>query len=640
MKKFLLTLMAAMSLPLAMQADVLSAQQLQGVLNSNAPLKAAFTQRQQAPARADLAANQRIMGAYDTDDVTTGGGLGLTSFAGTIPIATILTPEDIELFQGGKIVAMRVGLAASTEVSRVFVTPITDGSTMGETTEWSCNVSAEGWNTVTLETPYEINLGENDQLMIGFDYKQTSSNYPISAVEVGEIHESYCYLTYQGNTGWYNVSLSSYGNLSVQCIVESDNFPDYMIVMKDLDADKYIKKGTEGEFDFEAKNFGSKTLTAGNYTFDYSIDGKKVGTLTGAVDLENSFILVEGTFSTDDLATGKHVLSVWAATMNGEAIAEEDITKYEAEFTVYSDAMPRQRHLVEQCTSSSCTYCPLGTGLLEVLDGLRDDISWVSIHGTLNSSYPDPYHIAQCDTLNAYLGLTSWPSGALDRVNAWNGEEGLLGSLGYYAQYHEEVAEAMSEILDGVTNAMPTFASINIKSTVDADRKAEITVSGEVPTDFNEMMGEDARLCVYLVEDSLVSKQLNMGKWESSYVHNGVFRQALPGVAGTALNINGTTYENTFNYTIPEDWNTDQMSVVAFICRPITSGDYNDMFVNNAEEARLGHTSGINEILNDGNSDVVPVGYYDIMGRQHDSLQQGLNIVKMSNGTAVKVMIK
>ena len=40
------------------------------------------------------------------------------------------------------------------------------------------------------------------------------------------------------------------------------------------------------------------------------------------------------------------------------------------------------------------------------------------------------------------------------------------------------------------------------------------------------------------------------------------------------------------------------------------------------------------------NSDAVPVGYYDVTGRQLSGLQQGLNIVMMSDGTVRKIFLK
>ena len=46
---------------------------------------------------------------------------------------------------------------------------------------------------------------------------------------------------------------------------------------------------------------------------------------------------------------------------------------------------------------------------------------------------------------------------------------------------------------------------------------------------------------------------------------------------------------------------------------------------------------GIDEVAT-SSGHVVPVGYYDIMGRQYNSLQNGVNIVKMSDGSAKKIL--
>ena len=81
------------------------------------------------------------------------------------------------------------------------------------------------------------------------------------------------------------------------------------------------------------------------------------------------------------------------------------------------------------------------------------------------------------------------------------------------------------------------------------------------------------------------------------------------------------------------------MNVVAFISRPLENRVMSDLRILNAESVRLiGESGGVDELI--GNQDIVPVEYYDIMGRQHDSLQQGINIVKMSDGTARKVLVK
>ena len=158
---------------------------------------------------------------------------------------------------------------------------------------------------------------------------------------------------------------------------------------------------------------------------------------------------------------------------------------------------------------------------------------------------------------------------------------------------------------------------------------------------FGLMMGEDARLNVYVVEDSLVARQLDNGRWISGYVHNGVFRKALSTPMGVALNINGERYENYFECEIPEEWRLDKLHVVAFISRPLAngaSGNFTDMYVDNAEIFSINVAVGIDEL--GVVEDAVPVAYYDVTGRQLNGPQQGINIVKMSNGTAKKVLVK
>ena len=51
-----------------------------------------------------------------------------------------------------------------------------------------------------------------------------------------------------------------------------------------------------------------------------------------------------------------------------------------------------------------------------------------------------------------------------------------------------------------------------------------------------------------------------------------------------------------------------------------------------------GEPGGIDEVITSG--EAVPVGYYDMMGRQYNDLQNGVNIVKMSDGSAKKVLKK
>ena len=582
MKKLLSLLLAAMLLPMAMNAQLLRNTDIK-VQHAPYTLKS-FSPKMMVPNRANLGENQMIMGHYDTDDYTT-DGLGITGLPGTIPIGTIITPNELALFRGGKIVKFRVALAASTTVSRVFVAPVSSSGSIGATTEWSCSVNSVGWNEVELETPYEINLDDNMSLLIGFDYKQTSSNYPISAVEVGDIYPSYIY--YQGS--WQNVGLDAYGNLSVQCVVESDNFPDYMISLMGLAVKPYTQLGDDILFGFSTRNAGvaADDVAAEACTYDVLIDGEVVATITNPEAFGGDFVEIYNSVPSAGVPVGRHTLTIRVGTLNGEPV--ENPLSVSRDFTVYEFGFDRQMHLIEEFTSNSCMYCPLGINMLKVLYNMRDDIAMVAIHG--NQSQVDPSNTAQCDTLFSYMGATGWPSAAFDRSTGWEDDETIAPSIGYYEQYHQQIADAVSSFLDEIAEA-PSFATININSKIDAEtNEATITIDGQVTPDFTQTMGRDAKLTVYLTEDSLIYKQNNNGTWVQKYRHDHVLRLALGSVCGNALNITGETFKNEYTVSLPASWNTDKMEVIAFVSRPLANGAtgvYTDMAVNQAFKRKLG----------------------------------------------------
>lgn len=601
MKKFLSLLMAAMLLPLAMNAQLLGNQDIK-VQRAPYALKT-FTQRLTTPTRADLGENQLILGHYDTDDLASSDeGLGITGLAGVRRLGTVLTPDELTIFQGGKIIKFRVGLATATAISNVFVAPVSATGTIGTLQVWSCNSNLAGWNEIELPTPYEINLGPDEGLLIGFDYRQTSSNYPISAVMVGDIYPTYLY--YQNQ--WQNVGLDPYGNLSVQCVVESEYFPDYMISISKLAANNYIKQGDNIEFTFVTKNKGIATeeIPAGACTYDVFIDGELVTTISNPEPFTRQGLAIGASVPSTGMQAGHHNLKVVVNSLNGVPV--ENPISLSRDFIIYSNSFDRQMHLIEEFTSNSCTYCPLGANMLHLLMDMRDDIAMVAIHG--NQSTVDPCNTAQCDTLFNYMGTGGWPYGAFNRSVGWEDDVTIANGIGYNAEYQQEVASALSSFLDYLADATPSFATVNINSTMDPDtRDAVITIDGELTSDFDIMMGEDAKLNVFLSEDGLVYRQLNLGTWVSNYVHNHVFRLALGSAFGVQLNkVEGNKYCNTFEVNIPSAWDTDNMEIVAFISRPLANGAtgvYTDMFVNQANKRKFGEFDEPSYIRGDVNDD-------------------------------------
>ena len=564
MKKILSLLMAAMLLPMALGAQLLAPQgESYGQLGG--------------PSRIDLPANQKIMGHYDSDAFST-LGWRQQGRTGVIPIATDITPSELAMFQGGRILAFRVALAQSTPVTRVFVIPVTPEGTVEATTAWSCNVQNVGWNTIELETPYEINLPAGYSLRIGFDYKQTGSNYPISAVAEGDIYDTYFY-----TTKWYTTKLKDTGNLSVQCIVESDHFPEYDIAASSLVVPRSVRIGDDISFSFKVRNRGTASVAAGALAYDVAIDGNHVATLTNATPFGQTFVTLTGSVPTTDLEVGTHTLTVTTSTVNGEAVLYSNTLT--DEFVAIGEGFVRQMRLVEQFTSTSCTYCPSGTAALKALSDMRGDIAWVAIHCLQNSNYPDPFRTSQGDSITSREGCDGFPEGSFDRSAGYTSASAICVVL--TSNNAQTSARQHNSFLDYIET--PAWAKVNINSRFDEEtRQAVVTVEGDIAPEFDVVMGDNARLTVYITEDNLVASQYNNGTWVNDYVHNGVFRKALGTALGVRLNRTGDHYKNEFTVDIPNTWKAENLNVLAFISHAPLGNALTEIWVNNANKRKLG----------------------------------------------------
>ena len=582
---------------------------------------------------------QMYLGHYSGDSIASEGSATATT-AGTRSIAVILEPDELDIFRGGKIVAIRVGLVEPALITRMFVMPVTDNNKYGDRVDWTCEMNETGWNTLQLDSPYELNLPDNYKLLVGFYYQQDAGTNPLSFVKLGDPYDTYNYAKVGTSYKWKASNTTDLGNLSIQCLVEKDSFPDYKILAYGLKTNSYVRVGDEFSFSMDLNNKGIKNIDANELGIDVFVDDNLVATITNDQPFVNGYNTISGTIPTDDLESGEHVLKVQITSINGQPL-EEPIVR-ETSFVAYKYIYPRQKHLVEQLTSTYCTYCPLGNSMLSKLVAKRDDVIWVGIHGNLGNGV-DPFRSNQADSIMVYMtgGSISYPSGAFDRCTGWEDDVNIVNGLGYYEQYHSLVADELGSFFDYISDVMPTFVEINADCSFNEEtRMATVSVHGKLSRDFDAMMGEDARLTVYIVEDALVAPQLNNGTWVNNYVHNGVFRQALGSIKGVELSRLNGSYKNNFRVRIPEAWNWNKLRVVAFVSRPITNyvHGFTDMYVNNADVFTFKISDGVEEIVTDPNAE--PVEYYDIMGRRHDAPQPGINIIKMSDGTSRKVLVK
>lgn len=603
-----------------------------------------------------LAENQVYLGPYNTDDLAE-YGLGLTSLPGTVKVASVLKSDMLSKYKGAKVVAVRVGLCEAADGVSAFLAPLSSTGQIGANVfEREIPSAKAGWNQVAVNTDYTIG---DDELLLGFAYTQTSKGYPISTNDkVAYDGCFYCYANLgSSGLGWYDMG-TSYGSVSVQLIVEKDGgFSKLDGKIESLYVPAFVKDEKANVYFMGSSNFSA---TFNDVEYGVKLNGTEIGTITNIsaetgkkVDVTSTSQVFGGniTFPAANLkALGEdNELNVYIKSIDGKTPENTEDDALTTKFKTYTESVDHQKQLVEHFTSQYCTWCPLGITVLETLTKQRDDIAWVSLHGNMQTGN-DIYTISDASYFMNYAS-TGFPSATFNRyflndVFGGSNEGELSFGLGYNSKYATQVAQMFSNIIDQSNSDVPAFTSVDIATTYDeATKKLGITVSGEGVADAKKLLGDDAVLTVYLTEDGLVAKQLNQGTWVNKFTHNNVLRKVVTAPLGDVITWDGNKFEKDYNVTLNSAWVADNMNVVAFVSRPIvyssktgSATDVDDAWVDNTNSVKVGSATGINGVVD--NSASTEVARYSLDGVQLSAPQKGLNIVKLSDGRTVKVMVK
>lgn len=594
-----------------------------------------------------LADNQRILGAYTTDELAE-SGLGAPGRTGIMRPASRLTKKFFSKFIGGKIVMLRIGLSYAVENFKVYIGTEDASGNVTDLTLQDVGNGTKGWNEVQLTTPVTIPDGI-EALYIGFEYKQknttyngsyTSECYPISALKTPEMADLYIYGDFGKGAKWNNME-TQFGTLSAQAVVELDNIPDYSMVLNDFTlGKKYCKASESLPYKASVENFGKNKIDS--YTLDFDIDGAKVGTYTSTKAIEvNGKYDVNGNITVPaNIANGSHKVTMTLATINGQDVTGEG-KKKEANFISFVNSVPRQKIMLEQFTSQSCTFCPLGGKFIKKLSEQRGDIAWAAIHGNMSSR--DKFNNKQCDSIMSYMGLSGFPSASYNRffmpelLDARDAPDAIVYGCGYKEQYLTQAAQQVSGYISAYAEA-PSFVPVNItRSFNNETRELTVSVAGQgVEGAASSLAGYG--LFVYITEDGLKAYQKSGG---ANYIHDHTFRAALGTVLGNDIKWNGDNYENSYTYKVPADYVTSNMHIIAFIAPKVSyrTPNHLNMDVNNCEITDLEDPTGIEETTADGKNAEV-VARYNAAGQQISAPETGVNILKLSNGKTIKVVVK
>lgn len=226
--------------------------------------------------------------------------------------------------------------------------------------------------------------------------------------------------------------------------------------------------------------------------------------------------------------------------------------------------------LIEDLTGQRCINCPTGT---DIINGIietygEDNVIAVGIHcGPLGFAGNSKRVGLMTDTGVEYY--KHWANGTnLGQPSAIFNRKKGKGPIDNLNNWAAEVGLIISEKAN---------LSVNIANAYDAKTRTLTTKVGA----FGVNGTVSGKLQVWIVEDGIKAMQMMPdGSANQDYIHNHVFRAAVNGTWGEEVTVKeGETTSKDYSYVLPETWNAENISVVAFV--------YNDNGVENVAKKHI-----------------------------------------------------
>lgn len=241
----------------------------------------------------------------------------------------------------------------------------------------------------------------------------------------------------------------------------------------------------------------------------------------------------------------------------------------------------QRKVLLEYFTTEGCGNCPPATQRVKNVvaqEEFANNIIWATHHAGYGT---DQYTIPESETYLLFYGTSTFaPAMMLDRT-IFSGTYPVAG----VPNSEEGIANRLRRSLAVSANVTVNIAQNNTQNELD------ITVSGNY---LDAIPEEDLYVVLFLLENGINSQTQNGSS--GTYTHDHVLRSVLNGVAGTKINWNGDSYNVRISGNLSENWNAENMEVVAFVAKNYMNALDNTQVLN-TEKAKLSWTTDIEESL-------------------------------------------
>lgn len=570
-------------------------------------------------------------GYMSESDLGTSDGIGIGE--SNVPfLAGIYIPANHELIGGSTIKAVRVyvreGLGSTMQNISVWISKTLPASLNAADYVQSVSSLTDGANDIELTTPFAV---DNQAFYIG--YSITSSNaYPVMCCGTTDAPNSF-FICAPGNMDWDDLYGYGFGKLAFQVLVDGVELTSNSATPSDFGT-SYVVKGESVTIPVKITNNGENDITSVSYTI--TTGSSTTEEITATIDnlSFNSSADVLIPFAADDEAK-KYVKTVTITKVNGEANKATRNSAQGAVITIIEKPIPVP--VVEEFTGTWCGWCVYGfTGLEKTKETFGDKVVLIAAHNS------DPMEIADYNPIMSRV--SGFPSSFINRViDAYP----AASTLNYY----------VNECLESVT-----VADIQASAMWTSDDKTEISIDTQTKFVYSDDNGQYG-IAYVLIEDGMTGTgsdwaQANYLSGESgdpdmefwyksgSKVPGLEFNHVAVGAWSIEFGESGSV-NSTINAGEVQDYNfkadisskqsliqdKSKLTVAALLIDQTTGGIVNAAQVA-IQDFNPTAISGIR------NATTTEAARYALDGRQVTAPQHGLNIIRLSDGTVKKIMVK
>lgn len=564
---------------------------------------------------------------FKTADNTIGTGSAMTLMAG------IYIPANHPQLGSATIMGVRVYLSSDAVSSlsgmKIWVSkelPSKIGN--ADVVQTSSLALSAGANDYKLRTPYEVN---NEGFYIGYCVKSTTGYF----IRCGGTDAANAFWIGNPEAGmnWTDLNGYGFGKLAFQLLVENGNFVSNCVTVNDF-GQNLVLQGEEASIPITITNMGGNTIN--NISYTIATEG---GSTTDEKEFSVGSLPLNGAKTINipfpsDAEARKYQKTFTVTKVNGEANTASNPSG--TGFLIRLKEKQSVKPVIEEFTGTWCGWCPRGmTGMEKIHEQYGDQVVQIAAH-----------------------------SGDVMAISAYNAvlDKYCDGYPGSITDRQYDADPSFSSLKSTLTKAFKRVAqgSISLSAMWSNSNKKAVVFNTKTRFAYSEDNGQYA-IAYVLTEDGLKGTGSNWAQQNNYSGQSGDSNMSFWYTAGSPVNglefnhvaVAGWSVENGLNGSVNpviEEGVNQEYSYTGSISSNTLIQDKSKLkaivmlidrqagtIVNSAQAEIQDYGTAISTVMSDSNE---PSAVYSVDGRKLQTSQRGLNIIRMSDGTVKKVLVK